>query len=520
MRKTIYFKKWQPLLLGILLVCLSGSTFACFTIIAGKKATSSHTIMFGRNSDSKDARRSKNYKIYLDAIGNQLYTGLPYSDLEFDPSHDMAQVASNRFGVALSATQTIQNNIHVLTLDPMTSNGISEPNIPMLVMPNAKSAKEGIVLLGAAIAARGVSDSKGFGVIIGDQHEAWYLETLSGHQWVAVRIPDSMYFVAANGPGQIQEYVPEKYTYLLSNHDGVDPITFAKEHGIAHFDEGVFNFRTTYGNIQPKIDDFGNTIRVSFAQHLLTPSTQLFNEETIYRAAVPPMFLSPDSPITVDMMKAIQSSHYEAFPEIDPYRYEISQPRFRPIANYRASNAHITEVGSAGSDFSIANLEYISLGMPGISMYFPIYYGLSEIPHQLQGATNEADDDSLFWQFRKLQVLAFLSDQSLGIPYEFSERQAYIQDHYKALNQLINQEQQRLMKQYLQHNNPQLINDFTKKVVDAISLVNKEMIDHFIKQLDIDLRYGLTTTNQRNTWFTRMAREQECRFRSASETQC
>ena len=516
-------KMWINSLLAASLLVISTHVDACFTLIAGKKATASQKIMLARTSDTNNAQRSKNFKFYLDDDGHILYTGLPYSDVESDPSNDMAQVAMNRYGVAISATQTIKNNPVSLSLDPRTRHdqGITEANIPALVMPTATSAKEAIQILGAAIETVGVKNS-GFGVLIGDHYEAWYLETLSGHQWVAIRIPDTMYFVAANGPVQIQEYEPQTYQYQLSQYNGKDPIRFALDHQIAVYEQGKFNFRLTYGDIQPATDIIGNTIRISYAQHFLSPSSQSFNHDIILHPVTAPMFLKPDQLISVATVKSLQSSHYRHSPELDPYATKTPHPLYRSISNVRTSNAHITEIGEpdVNNGSSLSHLEYIALGMPSLSVYLPIYYGLTQIPTKLQGSTNTADDNSLFWQFRKLQVLALLFDPEHQIPYDFNSRESYIRAHYKNLNHYIDTAQKKLTKQYMQQPNPQLIDQFTQTIVEAIHHTNQSLISHFLLTLNIDQHYGFTTDDERNRWFTRMAHEQECLYRSQGESQC
>ena len=108
-------------------------------------------------------------------------------DLENDAQYDMAQVTTNQQGVSLSATQTIQSNATVLKLDAyhISKLGAAEPNIPSIVMPYAHSATQAVDILGRYIEQYGVSGKKGFGVLFADAKNAWYLETLSGHQWVA-----------------------------------------------------------------------------------------------------------------------------------------------------------------------------------------------------------------------------------------------------------------------------------------------------------------------------------------------
>ena len=494
--------------------------YACFSILVGKNATANNKVIIARNSDSKDARRSKNLKIYYQNTTDKLYIGLPYWDLEPDPTYDMPQVTTNRFGVSISATETIQSNRIVLTFDPpsLSGKGVSEPNIPAIVMPNATSAKNAVLILGKAIEEMGVNDGWGFGVLFGDSNEAWYLETLSGHQWVAIRIPENVYFVAANGPGQIQEYIPGKYQYLMSSYNNQNPIDFAAEHQLAHFINGIFNFRETYGDVQRNINRNSNYIRVAYAQYLLNPSTRKFNTKII-DAGLYPMFLKPERLISLDDIKIIQSSHYEGFAEYDPYliSYQDTEERqfYYPIANPRTSNAHITEIATPLEevDPAIANVQYIALGMPPVTFYLPIYYGISKIPLALRGATNIADDNSLFWQFRKIQTLVFLNDPNKNIPYEFAERQSYVKKAYQTVEKIILEKQKTLEAIYQTERNVVLIDQFTQDLTDIIQKVNQNIISHFINKLDIENLYNLHSNAELNTWFTSVLREQDCFYR-------
>lgn len=242
--------------IGIFFISLTSFVNACTTIIVGKKASGNGKIMIARTSDTKNSMRAKNFQIYYDQQNNKSYLGLPYWDLEARQDYDMAQVATNHASVALSATETIQSNATALQLDPPSYaiSGVTEPNIPNIVMPQAVSANQAVDILGQAIETLGVKNKAGFDVLIADQNEAWYLETLSGHQWVAVKIPDDVYFVVANGPGQIQGYDTKNYTYKMSQYQGKTPIQFAEEHRIANYTEGHFDFRASYGDVDNPIN--------------------------------------------------------------------------------------------------------------------------------------------------------------------------------------------------------------------------------------------------------------------------
>lgn len=484
---------------------------SCTTIIVGKQASSNGKTMIARTSDTIDARRAKNLQIYRDATLEKIYIGLPYTDLEANPNADMAQVVTNKYGVSVSATETIQSSPQALQLDPPTysENGVFEPNIPAIVMPNAHTAKEAVDILGNTIEQVGVRGTKGFGVLIADAQEAWYLETLSGHQWVAIKIPENVYFAAANGPGQIQNYLPKQYTYAMSHYQGLTPIQFAEQQGITQTTQGRFNFRATYADVANPKNRNVNYVRLAYIQHYFNPSTLAFDAAALDRGEYS-MFLQPEHKISRQDLEYLQSSHYQEFPEYDPYVYakkdESKQPFYYPIANVRTSNGHVTVVGTS-KDKNIANIEYIALGMPTVSFYLPIYYGVTSKPNALTGGKYLADNQTLFWQFRKLQTLVFLSDSNHNIQYDFSTRSAYVQSRYNELANEIETDRQTMEAAYQAQPDVKLIDEFTNNTIAKISSLNETLIAEFIQKFNIkeaDL----------NAWFTKMLHQQDCDYRS------
>ncbi len=98
--------------------------------------------------------------------------------------------------VALSATESVYANERVLAYDPLVKQGLAEDSMCTLVLPYIDSARQGVQLMGDLIAKYG--SAEGNGVQYSDQNEVWYQEIVTGHHWVAVRIPDDCYAVAAN----------------------------------------------------------------------------------------------------------------------------------------------------------------------------------------------------------------------------------------------------------------------------------------------------------------------------------
>lgn len=331
-------------LLGILLL---SPVNACTSLIVGKKAALEGKTIIARSSDTIDSRRAKNLKIYYDAQDIKTYLGLPYWDLEADEKNDMAQVTTNLYGVSLSATQTIKSKATAIAFDPpaKTEQGITEKNIPNLIMPHAKSTADAIEILGKAIEEHGLKWRTGFGVLLADKDEAWYLETLTSHQWVAIKIPEDSYFVAANGPGQIQAYLPEQYEYKFSHYQGKTPIEFAREKGLAKMTEKAFDFRKTFADIHNPINPNKNFVRLAYLQSHFNPSTISFDLATINQGEFP-MFLKPEKKISVVQVQKLLASHYEEYEEFDPYlrpkKDEKQRAYYYPIANPNTSNAHLT----------------------------------------------------------------------------------------------------------------------------------------------------------------------------------
>ena len=105
-------------------------------------------------------------------------------------------VGFNEAGVGMSGTESIYAKDELLKLDPYNeATGITEDDILDVVLPRAKTAREGVQILGSIVETIGAGE--GFGVAFVDEKELWYLETGTGHQWIAQRLPRDQYFASA-----------------------------------------------------------------------------------------------------------------------------------------------------------------------------------------------------------------------------------------------------------------------------------------------------------------------------------
>lgn len=153
----------------------------------------------------------------------------------------------NTLNVAMSATETITSNARVLGADPLVSSGVGEEDMLTLVLPYIRSAREGVLRLGAILEAYGTYEANG--VAFSDEHEIWWLETIGGHHWIARRVPDDAYVTNPNqfGLDHFEFNNPEEY---LCSKDLKDFIT--KYHLDLTYSNEHFNPRYAFGSQRDK----------------------------------------------------------------------------------------------------------------------------------------------------------------------------------------------------------------------------------------------------------------------------
>ena len=133
------------------------------------------------------------------------YTSCP----SVDPKHGIwSATGINAANVGMTATETTTSNPRVLAADPMVElreakdgeeercGGIGEEDIVVLVLPYIRSAREGVLRLGALLEQYGTYESNG--IAFNDENEVWWFETIGGHHWIAKKIPEDRVIINPN----------------------------------------------------------------------------------------------------------------------------------------------------------------------------------------------------------------------------------------------------------------------------------------------------------------------------------
>jgi len=153
----------------------------------------------------------------------------------------------NEYGVAVRDVWS-PSRPELVAMTPRTQTGPNYSDLSRLVLQRARSAREGVLLIGDLIARHGYSDYGGNSHLIADPDEAWVVIEFSGGRqlWAAERLgPDS---IRASRPGYIGDipiHEPNHADYLYAPH----LVPFAVEQG--WFDPAgaaVFNANTVYGD--------------------------------------------------------------------------------------------------------------------------------------------------------------------------------------------------------------------------------------------------------------------------------
>lgn len=398
---------------------------ACTSFLAGKLATLDGSTLIARNEDNAVAIWPKRTLVHpaneardLNFVSqnNHFTTTLPAKAAAYtavpdsDPSEgDYGESGINGYQVAMSATESAYTNSRVLGVDPLVANGIAEDAMLTVILPYVDSAQAGIRRLGQLVSTQGAAETNG--VLFSDLNEVWYMEIVSGHHWVAQRIPDDAYAVVANQLA-IEDVDFDSPDFLTSP----QLRQFVQSHRL-NPDGGRFNSRHIFGTHSDQ-DAHYNTPRVWYGHHILTPSA--FEEPTSMEL---PFIRHAEKKIGLDDVAAILGSHYGETP-YDPLGAGSSgdQTKFRAIGLARTENSHILQLRRHVTP-QRAGIVWQAFGNPAFNPYVPFYAAGDQLAPAYATANATYSGDNPYWQAKLLEVLSEA---------HYHQNRALLDDFYKA----------------------------------------------------------------------------------------
>ncbi|KST84100.1 C69 family dipeptidase [Lactococcus lactis] len=383
---------------------------SCTTVLVGRKASIDGSTMIARNDDGHEALDPQRFIViqpeeqprHYKAVLSGLELDLPENPLRYTSTPNAVlkegiwpAAGINSANVAMSATETITTNPRILGLDPYVENGMGEEDLVTLVLPYIKSAREGVERLGQLLKTYGTYEPNG--IAFADKEEVWWLETIGGHHWAAVRIPDDSYVVAPNRMN-IDEFKFDNDDYMCSS--DLKQLIDAN-HLNPDFEgyESHYNLRHIFGSSSIK-DSVYNNPRTWYGQNFLgNPSEDPQNQEL-------PFICEASRKITVEDVKFVLSSHFENT-KYDPYGSTNSPEErklFRPIGINRNHSVHILQVRNNVPD-ELAGVQWLAFGANTFNHVVPFYTAINDTPASYRDAKGEYDPTNMYWLSATTAVL-------------------------------------------------------------------------------------------------------------------
>ena len=472
---------------------------ACCGFIFGRQLTADGSTMFGRTEDypyyPNGGKHNKNYvvvegKNYKE--GDQIVdesNGFTYphaaNEMKYTAAYDSArgdgsngafgEHGFNEAGVSMTSTVTAIPNKKVLAKDPLKADGLPEAAMLDVILPRAKTAREAIELLAKVIEEKG--SAEGNTVVVADQKETWYMEILSGHQYVAVKVPEDKYAVFANTYYLGHVDLNDKENVIASK----DVEKVAQEAGNYKTDkDGNFHIAKSYG---PEKYAEGDRSRTYAGITLLDPKSKITYEDDEYE-----LFRSPTDPnkkFTLEDAFALQRNRFEHLngrfiPDDqigvkkqgdngandavrkDQYKYALG--------NENVIDAHVYQIDPKLPK-SFGGKVWLGLGPSRNTPYVPFYGNVQDTYQAFKPQTATYDPNSWYWTVWHIDQMAIKNQDIFG---------KTVQDHWKMLEkQFIIDQEKKDIEYYSLKDQPEAAKAAEHKVTkDALDLSDR-LFQHF-----------------------------------------
>lgn len=404
---------------------------SCTTVLVGKGASNDNSTMISRTDDGdfdvkktvvvEPDKQPRKYKSKISHVEIQLpdnpmrYTACPSVDRK---KGIWAATGINAAGVGMTATETLTSNPRVLSADPLVEykpakgrnkevpGGIGEEDIVVLVLPYIRSAREGVVRLGALLEEYGTYEVNG--IAFNDENDVWWLDTIGGHHWIATRIPDDRVVINPNQFGTDTFDFEDAFGKQESHMCSADLREFIRDNNLDCNQNGELDLRKIFGS-RRDMDHVYNTPRAWFLGRYLAPESYSWDgpdAEFGMESNDIPWSLVPDRKVTVEDIQYMLSGHYQGTP-YDPYgKHEIGlSGKYRSIGINRTGVTHITQIRNGVPD-EIKGIQWICYGSTTFACWVPIYTSVSSIPDFLSKVTLDVSTENLFWASRLIGAMA------------------------------------------------------------------------------------------------------------------
>lgn len=493
--KTFVKKALSVALIGVFLLTPMSEVLACTGVIVGKKVSADGNPMIGRTEDWSSAYNktviatpAKTYKkgdMYKDVYGftypmpEKTYATVTVPDGYQDDGDIFEATGWNENGVTMTATVTATANDKALAADPLTDHGLYESSVVSVVLPRIKTAREGVDVLADIMNTKGLQE--GAIVVIADQKEIWYMELLTGHQYVAIKYPEDTYSVFPNCFMLGKVDVKDTENVVASK----NLISLAKQNGFLVEEDGLIHVQKTYA--EPLAS--GNRDRLWGGINFLDPDKKIpYNAESF------DLLQKTDKKISIKKLMEFQRTRYEG---TDKDANLPKNAKVRPIGTVEQEHAHVIQI-KENYPKELGGILWVAMGNAEHSQYVPIFGPITDTiaPYQVPG--DQYTPESAYWTMRQVSALSEINRNLYGkYVREYNDLQE------KTILKRIDKElDAQLIKAYQTSTDTgrqlatQLSMEYQQKAYDAATLMAKELNTYF---LDVSGNPGVNGYPDRKT---------------------
>ncbi len=336
-----------------------------------------------------------------------------------------------------------------------------------IALQRSRSAREAITIMTDLVKNYGYASS-GESFSIADPTEVWILEMIGkgdgqkGAVWVAMRIPDGYISGHAN-QARITTFPlndPKNCLYAP------DVISFAREKGWFDGKNNDFSFSDTYAPVnfsgarfcEARVWSGFNKVNKQMKQYEQYAMGKVTYDENKYATNRMPLWIKPDSLLTVKDVVNIMRDHYEgtaldmtkdpgAGPYDSPYRWRPMEWKVDSV-NYVHERAISTQ--QTGFSFVAQCRSYLPNPIGGIlwfglddtflTCYMPIYCGIKQVPESIKTGNGDMltwSDNSAFWVFNQVSNLCYSRYRDMVV--DLQKVQSKLENRFLALSPVVDQ---------------------------------------------------------------------------------
>ena len=411
----------------------------CTSLIVGKKASTDGSVLVTYAADS-----------------HTLYGELYHTPAADHAPGAMRQIKEWDTGRILGEIpqpahtySTVGNmNEHGLTIAESTWGGrpeledttgiIDYGSLIYVTLERARTAREAIKVMTDLVDKYGYHSS-GESFSIADPEEAWIMELIGkgakgekGAVWVARRIPDDCISGHANFPRIHQFPLDDKENTIYSP----DVISFARKHGYYKGSDKDFSFSSAYGELDGTATRGCDGRVWSYFNRFSEGMDRYLPWIMESKGDVMPLWVKPDSLVSVDDMRQMMRDHFEGTPmdmttDIGagpwkvPYRYrpltfKVDGQEYlneRAIATQQTGFSFVSQMNDSHPE-AMKGILWFGVDDANTCVYIPMYACLEEVPYEFAPGNGDMLNlswDAAFWVNNYVANQAY-SRYSLMIP--------------------------------------------------------------------------------------------------------